>query len=144
MANDWQTYIDDQMVPAGFMYAAIYAHDGTLWASTPGFTVGPEELQIMDQALRNEDLGKISAAGFTIATQKYTFTRGEVGSDDGSPAFCQGRCKEEGKTSQGCIVYCTNQAFLIGVHDPNYTDSSFGKVNTEAGRIADYLMDSGY
>lgn len=36
---------------------------------------------------------------------------------------------------------CTGQALIIGVHDPAYSNgASFGKVNTDIGRVADYMM----
>lgn len=57
----------------------------------------------------------------------------------------QGRCKEEGKSAQGVIVMCTAQALIIGVHDPAYSNgASFGKVNMDIGRVADYMMESGF
>lgn len=39
---------------------------------------------------------------------------------------------------------CTESALIVGVHDPAYSGgASFGKVNTDIGRIADYIMESG-
>ncbi|PXF43215.1 Profilin [Gracilariopsis chorda] len=141
----WQTYVDDQLMAAGCMYAAIYGHDGSKWASSPGFDISNEECEVLVEALVNSNLGKISGSGFTIATQKYTFTRGEVDDEEGNPSYAQGRCKEEGKSAQGVIIYATTQAFVIGVHDPQYADgASFGSVNTDAGRVADYLMELGF
>lgn len=78
---------------------------------------------------------------------RYTFTRGEKSeSDDGddSAAYLQGRCKEDGKSSQGVIVYLTTAALIIGVHDPQHSGASFGKVNTDIGRVADYMIENGY
>lgn len=75
----------------------------------------------------------------------YTFTRGEVDDEEGGPSYVQGRCKEDGKSSQGVIVYCTTQALIIGVHDPAYSNgNSFGNVNTNMGRIADYMIENSY
>lgn len=80
-----------------------------------------------------------------MAGQKYAFTRGETGEDDDATPYIVGRCKEEGKSSQGIIIYCTSQALIFGVHDPAYSNgASFGKVNTDIGRIADYMMESGF
>lgn len=59
--------------------------------------------------------------------------------------FLQGRCKEDGKSSQGCIVMRTSQAVIIAVHDPAYSGgATFGKVNIEIARIADYFVESGF
>lgn len=73
--------------------------------------------------------------------------RGEAADSDEieGASYAQGRCKEEGKSSQGVLVYKTNTALVVGVHDPAYSGgSSFGKVNTDIGRLADYMMDSGH
>lgn len=87
----------------------------------------------------------VTAAGFTVASQKYAFIRGEADDDDGGAAYLQGRCKEDGKNSQGVIIYKTTQSLLIGVHDPAYSNgASFNKVNSDLGRIADYMIETGY
>jgi hypothetical protein len=37
---------------------------------------------------------------------------------------------------------CTTQALIVGVHDPAYSSgATFGKVNTDIGRVADYMME---
>lgn len=83
----------------------------------------------------------MTSSGFFVAGQKYAFTRAEVDDEDGGAAFLQGRCKEEGKSAQGIIIMCTEKAIIVGVHDPAYSNgASFGKVNTDIGRIADYIM----
>lgn len=99
----------------------------------------------MDILTSKTPISDISATGFFVASQKYAFTRGEVDDEEGGAAFLQGRCKEEGKSSQGIIVMCTAQAIVIGVHDPEYSNgASFGKVNADIGRIVDYMMESGF
>eukprot|EP00173_Palmaria_palmata_P003297 Plantae.Rhodophyta-Palmaria_palmata.ctg3441.p1 GENE.Plantae.Rhodophyta-Palmaria_palmata.ctg3441~~Plantae.Rhodophyta-Palmaria_palmata.ctg3441.p1 ORF type:complete len:144 (-),score=26.52 Plantae.Rhodophyta-Palmaria_palmata.ctg3441:681-1112(-) len=141
----WQTYIDDHLLAAGFMYASIVGHDGSLWASSPGYNVLPEEAKKMATLLTGSSLDSISGSGFTVAGQKYAFTRGEVDDEDGNASFCQGRCKEAGKSAQGVIVMCTAQALIVGVHDPAYANgATFNKVNTDIGRVADYMSESGF
>ncbi len=104
-----------------------------------------DEATKLSGLLKGSDLSPIAATGFFVAGQKYAFTRGEVDDQDGGVSYLQGRCKEEGKSSQGIIVMCTGQALIIGVHDPAYSNgASFGKVNTDIGRIADYMMESGF
>lgn len=76
---------------------------------------------------------------------RYAYTRGEVDDDEGGAAFIQGRCKEDGKSAQGIIIMCTTQAIIVGVHDPKYSNgASFGKVNTDIGRVADYILEAGF
>mmetsp|Transcript_51811 Transcript_51811/g.127172 ORF Transcript_51811/g.127172 Transcript_51811/m.127172 type:complete len:144 (-) Transcript_51811:147-578(-) len=141
----WQTYIDDQLLKAGFCYAAIVSLEGATWAASPGYTVLPEEAKMLSTLLGGTSLDSVSSSGFNVAGQKYAFTRGEVDDEEGGVPFIQGRCKEDGKSSQGIIVMKTTQALIVGVHDPAYSNgASFGKVNTDIGRIADYMMESGF
>lgn len=111
------------------------------YLTTPNITqVQPDETTKLSTLLKGSDLSPITANGFTVAGQQYAFTRGEVDDDDGGASFVQGRCKEDGKSSQGIIIYCTSTAIIVGVHDPAYSDgASFGKVNTDIGRVADYM-----
>jgi hypothetical protein len=105
----------------------------------------PEEAKKIASVLTGGKLDAISSTGFFAAGQNYTFTRGEASDGEGGVSFVQGRCKEAGKTSQGIIVMCTGQTLLFGVHDPAFSSgASFGKVNTDMGRVADYIIESGY
>lgn len=142
----WQEYVDDHLVAAGFMYAAIVGHDGSPWASTKGFVVQEDEAKNLAKLLTGEtSLDGIAENGFFVAGQKYAFTRGEIDDDEGAAPFVQGRCKDEGKSSQGIIIMGTAQAMIVGVHDPKYSSgASFGKVNTDIGRVADYIIEAGY
>lgn len=104
----------------------------------------PEECTKLAAVLTGSSFDAVATTGFQIAGQNYTFTRGEVDDDDGGASFLQGRCKEESKSSQGVIVYCTASTLIIGVHDPAYSNgAAFGKVNTDIGRLADYMMENG-
>jgi Profilin len=128
-----------------YQYASITGHDGTTWASSPGYNVLPEEGKKISTVLTSGKLDSISSTGFYVAGQSYTFTRGEASDGEGGASFIQGRCKEAGKTAQGIIVMCTGQTLLYGVHDPAFSGgASFGKVNTDMGRVADYIIESGY
>lgn len=99
----------------------------------------------MAALLTGSSLDSIAGPGFMCAGQKYAFTRGEVDDEDGNASFLQGRCKEEGKSSQGVIIMCTGQALIVGVHDPAYSNgASFNKCNTDIGRVADYMNESGF
>lgn len=130
---------------ADLQYASIVGHDGSAWANSPGYNVLPDEAKKIAQLLSGSSLDSISSSGFTVAGQKYAYTRGEVNDEEGSPAFLQGRCKEEGKSAQGIIIMATGQALVIGVHDPAYSSgASFGKVNTDIGRVVDYMIESGF
>ena len=45
--------------------------DGSLWATSPGFTVSQAECSTLAQALDNNNFDSISGSGFTVAAQKY-------------------------------------------------------------------------
>lgn len=108
--------------------------------------VQPDEVKKLASLLSQQTpLSDVAATGFHVAGQKYAFTRGEVDDEEGGPAFMQGRCKEDGKSSQGVIIYGTGQAIIIGVHDPAYSNgASFGQVNTQIARLAEYMLESGF
>jgi Profilin len=119
--------------------------DGTTWANSPEYTVLPEEAVKLSGLLAGSSLDSIAGSGFTVAGAKYAFTRGEVDDEDGGVPYLQGRCKDEGKSSQGVIVMRCNTCLVVGVHEPQYSNNrSFGQVNTDIGRLADYMMESGY
>jgi Profilin len=132
----------DRVLFRSGQYAAIVDHDGSPWASSPGFVVLEEEAKSLSKLLTGTSLDAIGGTGFSVAGQKYAFTRGEVDDQDGAASYLQGRCKEDGKSSQGVIVMCTTKALIVGVHDPAYSaGATFGKVNTDIGRVADYMME---
>jgi len=76
-------YIDDQLLAAGFCYASINGHDGSLWACSKGYTVLPEEAIKLAELLGGTSLDSIASTGFLLAGQKYAYTRGEVDDDEG-------------------------------------------------------------
>lgn len=75
--------------PPSFVYAAIVGHDGTTWACSPGYTVLPEEAKSLAALLGSNSLDPITGPGFSVAGQRYAFTRGEVDDDEGGVVrFC--------------------------------------------------------
>ncbi|KAA8490862.1 Profilin-2 [Porphyridium purpureum] len=144
----WQTYVDQNLLGAGFCYAAIVGHDGSTWAASPGYTVLPDEAARLAQLLGGDAdtiNTQLSSGGFKVAGQQYAFTRAEVDDDDGGVPTLQGRCKEEGKSAQGIIIYRTAQALIIGCHDPAYSNgASFNKANMEMGKVADYMFENSF
>lgn len=65
----WQSYIDDQLLAAGFMYGAIYGFDGAKWASSEGYEVQVAEATKLAKLLQGSDLSSIAADGFFVAGQ---------------------------------------------------------------------------
>lgn len=144
-AMSWQSYIDDQLLASGFCSAAIVGFDGTTWSRSPEYTVLSEEAVKLARLLGGEALDEVAGAGFTLAGVRYAFTRGGLDDDDGDPPFLHGRRKEERRASQGVIVVRCSTCLVVGVHEPELSNGrSFGQVNTDIGRLADYLMENGY
>lgn len=47
--------------------------------------------------------------------------------------------------SQGVVVMKCATCLVIGVHDPQYANGrSFGQVNSDIGRLADYIVENGF
>nr|CAG8443134.1 11222_t:CDS:2 [Entrophospora candida] len=64
----WQSYIDNQLLATGkIAQAAIYGHDNSLWATSPGFKVST-----LVAAFDNAD--KIQANGIYCNNIKYITT----------------------------------------------------------------------
>jgi profilin len=50
----WQAYVDSNMVGTGkISRAAIHGHDGSLWATSAGFTVSPADFQEIFSAYKD-------------------------------------------------------------------------------------------
>lgn len=44
----WQAYVDNQLLATGkIAQAAIYGHNGSLWATSPGFSVSIRSLEYL-------------------------------------------------------------------------------------------------
>ncbi|GJQ08838.1 hypothetical protein GpartN1_g629.t1 [Galdieria partita] len=139
----WQSYIDDNLLASGFCYAAICGFDGSPWANSPGFQLLPEEATLLSKVLSEGNIDTIASSGFTVAGQKYAFTRADLDDEEAAPSI-QGRCKEEGLSGRGLIVMKSNQALIVGVHDPEYTSATFRQVNLDMTNLANYLMENGF
>eukprot|EP00188_Purpureofilum_apyrenoidigerum_P002106 Plantae.Rhodophyta-Purpureofilum_apyrenoidigerum.ctg22560.p1 GENE.Plantae.Rhodophyta-Purpureofilum_apyrenoidigerum.ctg22560~~Plantae.Rhodophyta-Purpureofilum_apyrenoidigerum.ctg22560.p1 ORF type:complete len:144 (-),score=24.73 Plantae.Rhodophyta-Purpureofilum_apyrenoidigerum.ctg22560:271-702(-) len=141
----WDDYVNKNLRGAGFCYAAIVGTDGTPYASTPQYTVLPEEARFMATLLSSDSLDAVTQEGFKVAGQKYAFVRGELEDDAGTVdvPYIQGRSKE--KSAQAICIMRTGKCLVIGVFDPAYSNSiSLGTANTEMGKLCDYLVENNY
>jgi Profilin len=140
-------YIDQQLLPSGCCYAAILSHSGTPFASSPSYEVLPEEAFRLSTALDSPSLDALVRTGFTVGGARYAYTRGEAveaAEDAGVAPYVQGRCVEKGKGEQSVIVMRLRTCLVVGVYHPTYSSRSFEQVNLDVGRLADYIMESGY
>jgi profilin len=78
----WQAYVDTNLVGTGkILKAAIYGHNGQLWATSAGFNVS-NLTKITDQEITTlvgsfTDASKIRQSGIFIAGDKYFALRAD-------------------------------------------------------------------
>lgn len=53
----------------------------------------PEEATLLSKVLSEGNIDTIASSGFTVAGQKYAFTRADLDDEEAAPSI-QGRCKE--------------------------------------------------
>lgn len=126
----WQAYVDSSLIGSGHVdKGAIYSAKGdSVWASSPGFTVSPTEMQEVVTGLSGS-VDKLYAEGFHIAGEKYVLTKAE----DRSLYARKGR--------EGVVVVKTTQAILIA----HYKDGMIaGNCAQTVEQLADYLISTGY
>ncbi|OTB06372.1 hypothetical protein M426DRAFT_319106 [Hypoxylon sp. CI-4A] len=129
----WQAYVDTSLVGTGHIDkgAIISAAGDSVWATTGGFTIKPEEMKEI-VAIVSGTAGASDKAfgnGFHIAGERYVAFRIE----DRSLYGRQGRT--------GVVVVKTKQAIIIG----HYGEAQVvGNATQTVEALADYLIKAGY
>jgi len=123
----WQQYIDTLEKSGHVHKAAIYGHNGALWASSGGFN--PSNAEITKLVGGFNDVGPLRSEGLFVHGTKYLVLRG-----DDQVIY--------GKQGQGGVsVYKTKQAIIIAV----YVDKQQpGQCNNAVEKVGKYLTDNGY
>ncbi|CAG8571085.1 4473_t:CDS:2 [Diversispora eburnea] len=124
----WQEYIDNQLLGTGkIVQAAIYGQNGSLWATSKGFSLSPEEVTTLVESF--VDSAKIQENGIYCNGVKYfTLSHDEE--------------NIHGKKGAGGVVSVkTNQAVIIGVYNDKTTPGAANKV---VGDLGDYLKNLNY
>lgn len=124
----WQAYVDTSLVGTGKVQsAAIYGHDGTLWASTPNLSGTFNSSPLINGFT---DPNGLRSEGLHIGDTRYVIIK----SDERS---IYGRAKD----SSGFVAVKTGKAAIIALYDG-------GQVAGEAAKVveglADYLIGVGY
>ncbi|KAJ3026380.1 UNVERIFIED_CONTAM: profilin, required for normal timing of actin polymerization in response to thermal stress [Siphonaria sp. JEL0065] len=124
----WQGYVDNQLLGTQkIQKAAIYGHDGAVWAASAGFALSPAEATALIGAYK--DASGIRGNGLYAAGIKYFTLR----ADDRSIYGKQG--------AGGIICVKTKMAVLIGVYaDPVQP----GEATKVVEALADYLISVNY
>ncbi|KAM0200875.1 hypothetical protein ACHAPA_008946 [Fusarium lateritium] len=129
----WQAYVDTSLVSTGHIdkAALISAAGDSVWATSPGFELKPEELKTIS-AIVSGDSGakdKAFADGLYVAGERFVVARAE----DRSIYARSGK--------KGLAVAKTTQAIIIA-HHPDTAIA--GNATSTVEGLADYLVKQGY
>ncbi|RIA99111.1 profilin [Glomus cerebriforme] len=124
----WQAYVDNQLLGTGkIAQAAIYGHNGSLWATSPGFSLNNEEITTLVEAF--DDAEKIQANGIYANGVKYF-------------ALSHDKTNIHGKKgNDGIVAEKTTQAVIIGIYKEG---TVAGQANKVVGDLGDYLRNLSY
>jgi len=127
MANAWQPYVDN-LVATGFVAkAAIYGHNGSLWATTAGFSVHGDEVKKILSGLNNQ--GELQGSGLFLGGQKHFVVK-----QDEKTIY--------GKLGTGGVsIYKTTQAVIIATYADKMQP---GACNNAVEKIGAYLVGTNY
>ncbi|KAJ3321535.1 profilin, required for normal timing of actin polymerization in response to thermal stress [Boothiomyces sp. JEL0866] len=124
----WQAYVDTNLVGTGkIARAAIYGHDGSLWATSKGFNVSSTEIQGILAAFK--DATAIRANGLLVGGIKHIAIRADERSVYGK------------KGTGGVCCVKTKQAILIAMYEEPV---QFGEATKVVEALADYLISVNY
>jgi len=123
----WQSYVDDQLIAAGFHQAAIIGLDGNPWAVSPGFGLKAGEGAKLAGQFKNPP--DVFASGININGVRYMGIKGDERSLYGK------------KGAGGIVNVKTGQAIIIGIYNESLQPGNAANV---AEKLADYLLENGY
>ncbi|TFK50508.1 profilin [Heliocybe sulcata] len=124
----WQAYVDTNLVGTGKVTkAAILGQAGGVWASSPGYSLSPEEQSTIVKAFSNQEATQ--ASGVRLAGQKFFTLQVNDRSIYGK------------KAADGCVVVKTKQAVIVAEYA---APIQAGEATTVVEGLADYLIGVGY
>jgi len=123
----WQPYVDSLTNSGKVSKAAIHGHDGSLYATSPGFNVSQEEFKQIYAGF--SDSASLQSNGLYVAGKKYFLLR----ADDASIY---------GKSDAVGVVCCnTKQTVIIAYYEGGVQAQESTAV---VEKLADYLRSLGY
>lgn len=129
----WQAYVDSSLVGTGHIDKAtiISAAGDSVWATTSGFTLKPEEMKNIVAILNatGDAVDKAHAEGVHVGGERFVVTKIEERS-----LYCR-----QGRT--GIIAVKTKQAVLVGHYGEGI---QAGNAAQTIEALADYLIKAGY
>ena len=133
MANQWQPYVDNNLVGAGgATQAAIFGLDGNKWAGSAGFNVSTAEVKPLIAAFDTKNQAGITTLrnnGLTLNATKFIILKADDRSIYGK------------KGATGVVCVKTNKAVIISFYNEKIQPGTSAAV-TE--KIADYLIGLSY
>ncbi|KAI1828675.1 profilin [Xylaria intraflava] len=129
----WQAYIDTSLVGSGHIdkAAIVSAAGDSVWATSAGFTIQPDELKTIVTILSGPGpaVDKAFGDGLYIAGERYVLTRAE-----GRSIYAR-----HGRT--GICIAKTSQAFIVAHHGEAQIA---GNASSTTEGLADYLIKLKY
>jgi len=128
----WQSYVDTSLVASGKIdTAAIFSSDGkSVWASSAGFVVKPEEIETLVKAYAEDKIVEdLHSKGLYIGGAKYFVIR------------CNDRSIYGKKVKTGILCVKTKQAILVAHYGEAVQPGEAAKV---VESLADCLIGVGY
>ncbi|KAK5580335.1 hypothetical protein RB653_000351 [Dictyostelium firmibasis] len=121
----WQAYVDNNLVGAGFAHACLIGHDGSVWATSTGFSLQGTEGKAI-AALFAKDGGAF-ATGIIVGGKKHMAIKSDTRS-----AY--------GKLGAGGVV-CVKTAtgIIVAVYDDKLQPGAAANI---AEKLADYLIEN--
>jgi len=124
----WQVYVDSNLVGSGKVTkAAIIGQQGGVWATSPGFTITPQEQTEIIHSFK--DIPGTQSKGIRAAGNKYFFLQSTDRSIYGK------------KAADGIIVVKTKQAILVAVYEQPIQAAEATPI---VEGVADYLISVNY
>ncbi|KAG9549804.1 hypothetical protein KCU61_g8986, partial [Aureobasidium melanogenum] len=128
----WQAYVDQSLIGTGNIdKAAIFNSEGnSVWATSAGFTVSPQEMAEVVAAFKDTaDVKKVQSTGLHVAGEKFIVLK----ADDRSLYGKKGK--------EGIVIVKTKQALLV-THYPEHVQP--GAAANTVEQLADYLISVNY
>ncbi|KAI6783386.1 putative profilin [Emericellopsis cladophorae] len=129
----WQAYIDSSLVGTGHVdkAALISAAGDSVWATSSGFDVKPDEMKTISAIVGGDDKAKDGAfaEGLFVGGERFVLARAE----DRSIYARSGRT--------GVAIAKTKQAIIVAHHGEA---AVAGNASSVVEGLADYLIGQGY
>ncbi|KAH7926590.1 Profilin/allergen [Leucogyrophana mollusca] len=123
----WKDFVDNLLGSNKVSKAAILGQKGGVWASSPGYSLSPQEQKAAIEAFNNPSGAQ--ANGVRLANQKFFVLVANERSVYGK------------KQASGCVLVKTKQAVIVAEYDPPI---QAGEATPVVEGLADYMIELKY